>query len=1150
MIDHRLPRVVLIAVLSVSLVVVSFLLIEATATRAVSDTSLSTALPVCFVNAGQVTCVNRPALSAATTITDQVRTLALLLIAGPTSTERAQGVQSALPGNAQLGRVRAAERQAVIGLILPDDFLRTLTDDQVEDINEEFRTTFTPFNFQRFEIDARGSTGDYRLLSDFLPSIPIPHKAVLPPPQPSSAQVGERAITPPLFAPPSTSLRSALDANEGGGLSGKTVFVSAGHGWYWNTLSNTYKTQRPVYPTTPYPSGEGIVEDFNNAEAVDQYLLPYLWNAGADAWTVRERDMNTAMLIVDDGAAGFSTQGAWSINSGGYGGTYRATTTAVGASPTATATWTFTPPLTDTYAVYARFPNVAAMRTVDARFFIDHAGAVTPITITQARDGDNWRFIGRYPFHGGRPAHVWLTNQSNTPGVAVLADAIRVGGGLADTAAPNTDVISGKPRWEEQAWTYAAWIGFTNVISYNDVIVRPIYSEWEKEAGEDAVYLAWHTNGYNGYNTTISGTESYTYLTPTLNSDLLQNAVHTQLLSEIQSGWDASWPDRGEKQDDLGEVRLLSTMPGMLIENGFHDNPIDVAALKDPRFLQLSARAIYHGLVNYWHAIDPNVPLVYLPEPPQQVMARNSGAGQVRVDWQPGPTDGAGPLGDAATSYRVYTSADGFGWSNPTEVTTTAHTLTNLAPNQLIFVKVTGINAGGESFASPVLAVRVAENGVIPVLIVYGFERIDAWGDTQQNDPPEGLSRRVFVDRINRFDYIIQHAAAITVPFDSALHAAVSNGSIGLGSYPVVDWLAGEDQAPFPSLTASDQTALANFLNNGGSLFISGAEIGYELHGTAFYTNTLRASYVTDNARTYSATPAAGGIFDGLGTINFDDGTQGTYNVDYPDGFDPINGATSALVYNTTSAAIEYANGPCGRLIYFGFPFETIYPPAARRAVMDRIMDFFRSCFPVEVKIASPLNDVVLNRVPAFNGAASSNASNVQVSIRRVSDGFFYNGSKFASRPETWLNATGVSVWSYPLPALSDGTYVLRAQAVAPAPIISLPPAAITFTLDTIPPGVPTLITPTNGITLLAVAPVFQWSGDGDATHFILDVDGITSTVDGPTPAVTRVVTDGLHIWRVRAIDAAGNQSGWSSYGQFSTTLLKVFLPLVYRKTF
>jgi hypothetical protein len=264
-----------------------------------------------------------------------------------------------------------------------------------------------------------------------------------------------------------------------GGLRNKTV-RSAGHGWYWNTTLNSFKTQRPVYPSSPYPSGEGIVEDFNNAEAVNQYLLPYLQNAGADAWTVRERDMNTQMIIVDDNSAAFSTQGSWTSHSGGYNGTYRSATT-VNATASATATWSFTPPVTATYAVYVRFPDAAITRAADARFFVDHAGAITPMTITQARDGNNWRFIGNYPFYGGRSAHIILNNQSVTPGVSVLADAVRLGGGRGDTPVAGSP-ISNKPRWEEQSRQYAKWVGMPDVDSLNDVIVRPIFSEWEKEA--------------------------------------------------------------------------------------------------------------------------------------------------------------------------------------------------------------------------------------------------------------------------------------------------------------------------------------------------------------------------------------------------------------------------------------------------------------------------------------------------------------------------------------------------------------------------------------------------------------------------------------------------------------------------------------------
>jgi N-acetylmuramoyl-L-alanine amidase len=1115
----RLVVVLLLSLLSFAV------LLSSSNVQARSDATQPNSLPgtICFVSNDQVSCVDR-VLPANASTADQVRSLVEAMLTGPTSAEKAGGIRSALPDGTRLKDVLVTDADARIDLILPDAFLKSLVDAQVEDINEQFSVTFTPFSFKRIDVNARDTIGEYVPISQFLAPIVIPHKASATPLPVQGEGPGVRV-----------------------GLSGKTVFVSAGHGWKWTSTQQQYRAQRPVYPQPPYPSGEGIVEDFNNAEAVNQYLLPYLRNAGADAWTVRERDMNPNMIIVDDASANFSTQGAWTTGPSGYANGYHSTL--VHATATATATWSFTPPAAGTYAVYVWYPYPVVTRTVEAHYFVEHAGGTTPITITQAHDGNNWRYLGSYPFYGGQVARVRLTNQSSTPNLTAIADAVRIGGGMADTPAPDAPAISGKPRWEEQAWTYARWVGLPDVASLNDVIVRPIYSEWEKESGEDAVYISWHTNGYNGYNTVARGTESYIHsFQPTPGSDVLQSFIHTELLNDIHNGWDPTWPDRGERSQDLGELRLLSSMPGVLIENGYHDNPQDVEAMKDPRFNQLSARAIYHGLVRYWHSIDPNVPLTFLPEPPTRLIVRNSGAGQVTLSWQPGPTDGAGPLGDAATSYRVYTSADGFGWGNPVDVVSTAYTLTGLSPNQLIFVRVTSINAGGESLPTPVLAARSALAGLASTLIVYGFDRIDRYGDIRQNDPPEGYSRRMFLDRINRFDYVIQHADAITLPFDSALHAAVSNSAIGLNAYTIADWLAGEEQAPFTSLNTNDQNALISFLNNGGALFISGSEIGYELQGTPFYANTLHASFVADSANTYAMNPQAGGIFAGLGTINFDDGTHGTYNVDYADVFNPINDSSTALVYNTGGpAAIQFAAGPCTRLVYSGVPFETIYPAATRRAAMSRIINDLDTCLPstIDTIITSPPDNTFVNGVPNFNGEASSNATSAQVSIKRPSDSTFYNGASFVPGLEIWLAATGAAAWQYALPALNDGAYALRARAIAPGPITDTTPAAITFTLDTIAPATPTLITPTNSISIVAVAPTFQWTGGGNPDRFEVELDGVTHNLNGPALSATIIVTDGLHHWRVRAFDAANNVSGWSTIGTFSTSSIKTYLPIV-----
>ncbi|MBI5567215.1 MAG: GerMN domain-containing protein, partial [Chloroflexi bacterium] len=544
--------------LSVVISVTAFLALTLAVTTAVAQRDEPNSTPpanvVCFAVDYTTACVNRPALNTSGTLTEQVRSLIEAMLAGPTSAEQAQGLRSALPAGAKLADVRVIDRQATIDLDLPQAFLDQLTDLQAEAINQQFNLTLLPFNFTWLAVNARDAAGGYRLISSFVKIAPQSRKETLPPPRPSP--VNEEAVDRGGEYAPSPALAGE---GRGGGLSGKTVFVSAGHGWLYNTTFGYYKTARPVYPLSPYPAGEGIIEDFNNAEFVNQYLLKYLWNSGADAWTVRERDLNTNMIIVDDASADFATQGTWASGSGGQAGTYQYA--AISAIATATATWTFTPTTSATYAVYVWFPNVAATRTLEAHYYIDHAGGTTPITLTQARDGNNWRYIGDFPFYANQAARVRLTNQSTTAGAIVLADAIRVGGGRGDVSL-NGAPVSNKPRWEEQASQYARWVNQPDAGVVSDVWIRPRYAEWEKESGEDAVYVSWHTNGVSGY-TTVRGTETYRYLTPTSGSQTLQNAVHTELLSAIKTSWDASWPDRGQLQRDLGEVGQLSTMPGV-----------------------------------------------------------------------------------------------------------------------------------------------------------------------------------------------------------------------------------------------------------------------------------------------------------------------------------------------------------------------------------------------------------------------------------------------------------------------------------------------------------------------------------------------------------------------------------------------------------
>ncbi len=115
-------------------------------------------------------------------------------------------------------------------------------------------------------------------------------------------------------------------------------------------------------------------------------------------------------------------------------------------------------------------------------------------------------------------------------------------------------------------------------------------------------------------------------------------------------------------------------------------------------------------------------------------------------------------------------------------------------------------------------------------------------------------------------------------------------------------------------------------------------------NGVAFYNHALKANYVADDANTYSVQGKAGSIFEGL-SFGFDNGSL-FYDVTFPDVISPTGGATSSLEYvggTGGTAAIEYAptSGEGGRVVMFGFPFETMTSAAARAETMEAVLEFF-----------------------------------------------------------------------------------------------------------------------------------------------------------------------------------------------------------------
>lgn len=179
-------------------------------------------------------------------------------------------------------------------------------------------------------------------------------------------------------------------------------------------------------------------------------------------------------------------------------------------------------------------------------------------------------------------------------------------------------------------------------------------------------------------------------------------------------------------------------------------------------------------------------------------------------------------------------------------------------------------------------------------------------------------------------------------------------------SYPVIVWYTGEAEQDV--LTAAEQSFLANYLDNGGRLFLTGQNIAYDLveqqNGTAFFENYLHSAYVQDNSGDFSLQGISGDPI-GSGEVFIILGSGGANNQDSPDMITALPGAQPAILYeasNQTNQAAIYFSGTY-RLVYFAFGWEGInnLGPAKREAVMGRVLTWLDQVTGIENKNDLPL---------------------------------------------------------------------------------------------------------------------------------------------------------------------------------------------------
>ena len=726
-----------------------------------------------------------------------------------------------------------------------------------------------------------------------------------------------------------------------GALAGKTIYVSAGHGWYWNAAAAAWRTQRG--------NTHDLVEDFISAETVAQYLIPYLHDLGAYVVPVREADLSTELVIVDDGDA--VVTGAATAAADGFatptlpltgaanpfaGGGSRIATAGAAAEPV--ATWTL-PIAADgeanVYLAWVQAPDRAA----DAHYVIHHAGGASHVRVDQRRHGSTWVLVGQYRFRAGDPPErrrIELLGDS-TAGGTLSIDAVRVGGGVGRV--DRGGGASGRPAFEDAARYAAQWNGapasvwdYAEADNNDDVGTRSRFSAWDHEPGEDAVYVAWHTNAPSP----ARGTSSFAYgpsafgplseFTGVPGSLELMDAIHDELIADFRAVWDPSWQDRAQHTAYFGEVNPNHNpeMPATLIEVAFHDTEADAAALRDPRFRRLAARAFAHGIARYFARRD-GAALTLPPEPPAAVRAVWQDGG-LAIAWAPPAADPAG--GDPATSYRVHLSRDGRGFDDGRAVDDTAVTIAAAELGDARFVRVVAVNAGGRSRPSPV--VGADGRGATPdVLVVAGFTRLDGTMLFHEDLASRGLGTvdRAYIARINDESHGARAGRALAdagYGFAVATAEAVRAGAVDLAGFRAIVWLAGEQEA---ALGADDRAALAGYLDGGGALVVTGADVARELatDDPAFLAR-LGAGFAADDAATYEL--AGAGALAGA-SFRFDDSGAGGYDADAPDVLTAAGGAPLLTYPDGTVAAVA---GPGAAVL--GVPIETVATAEARAQIL------------------------------------------------------------------------------------------------------------------------------------------------------------------------------------------------------------------------
>lgn len=508
------------------------------------------------------------------------------------------------------------------------------------------------------------------------------------------------------------------------------------------------------------------------------------------------------------------------------------------------------------------------------------------------------------------------------------------------------------------------------------------------------------------------------------NNRMFADLIQTEIVNSLRSKYTSTWNRRQLRDTDFSETRR-GLMPSCLLELLSHQNFHDMQYALDPRFRFDVSRAIYKAMLKFIAFKNGYEPIIQPLTPTHFRIVRQSQTSAL-LEWQAQPD----PIEPTAMpdGYIVYMrTGDDESMADFDEgvlVREPRFVTEKLDPDTVYSFRVASYNTGGKSFPSEVLCVRTGKDSpekkrclivnafdrIAPPSDIIkegysGFDRVDKGvgymanfgltGDTWDYDPQSkfrtndapghGASYGDLETKLelgNTFDFAIRHGAALAKAdwgFDSTSDEAVRDGIVELKSYPVVDWLLGEerttqppsgfteDGAPdkmnpeFKALEPKDQEIIAEYLKEGGALFISGAYVATDLAGVEsateqdkkFLEETLKVYWTTNHgSHTNDVIAAPEGPFKDLPDFHISAGIgeDGIYGVELPDSLKPAVRPKDVKDFETSDTVLQYKeNGWSAaiamqkprKVVVFGFPFECIVGAENRAGVMKSILDYW-----------------------------------------------------------------------------------------------------------------------------------------------------------------------------------------------------------------